>query len=160
MQWYIPKKGDPVDEALAGFINNFPEKDKMKILFLRESEGVYMFGQKKIHIKVEKGNQILIRVGGGFLTAQEFLETYTNPESDKAVRRDVISRFHNKIQTQRISSRFSSHSAERLPISRHQRNRSHSKHERNRSISSSISQSSHLFPRRQSLEKSLQSKYE
>jgi hypothetical protein len=47
---------DAIDQKLGNFINNFPEKDKMKIMFLRESEGVYRFGQKRVYIKVEKGD--------------------------------------------------------------------------------------------------------
>ena len=38
---YIAKKNDPVDKALGSYINKFPEKKKMNIMFLRESEGVY-----------------------------------------------------------------------------------------------------------------------
>lgn len=52
---YIPKQNDVIDEALAKFINSYPEQDKMKIMFLRESEGIYQFGRKKIQVKVEKG---------------------------------------------------------------------------------------------------------
>ena len=66
---YIPRKLDPIDVALAGVVNNYPEKEKLKILFLRESEGVYRFGHRRVHVKVEKGNQVLIRVGGGYMTA-------------------------------------------------------------------------------------------
>jgi hypothetical protein len=52
---YIPRKNDDVDEALGKFINEYPERDRMNILFLRESEGVYQFGQKRVYIKIEKG---------------------------------------------------------------------------------------------------------
>ena len=38
---YIPLKDDPVDKKLAEFINNYPERNKLKIMFMRESEGVY-----------------------------------------------------------------------------------------------------------------------
>ena len=38
---YIAKKNDNVDRALSNYINTFPERNKMKIMFLRESEGVY-----------------------------------------------------------------------------------------------------------------------
>ena len=41
---YVPVKGDEIDEHLAQYINNFPERHKLKIMFLRESEGVYTFG--------------------------------------------------------------------------------------------------------------------
>jgi len=43
-------------------------------MFLRESEGVYSFGQKRVYIKVEKGDQILVRVGGGFMHIDSFIE--------------------------------------------------------------------------------------
>lgn len=55
---YIGHKQDKIDLCLANYIKQFPEKDKMKILFLRESEGVYQFGSKRVYIKIEKGNQI------------------------------------------------------------------------------------------------------
>jgi esterase/lipase len=51
---YIPVKDDPIDEKLADFINNYPDRQRLKIMFMRESEGVYEFGSKKIFIKVEK----------------------------------------------------------------------------------------------------------
>ena len=38
---YIPKKEDKIDQSLSSYLNNYPEKDHLKILFLRESEGVY-----------------------------------------------------------------------------------------------------------------------
>lgn len=38
---YIPVKEDAVDKKLAEFINNYPERSKLKIMFMRESEGVY-----------------------------------------------------------------------------------------------------------------------
>jgi hypothetical protein len=42
-------------------------------MFMRESEGVYVFGSKKIAVKVEYNN-IKIRVGGGYLSIEEFLD--------------------------------------------------------------------------------------
>lgn len=38
---YIPVKEDAVDKKLAEFINNYPERSKLKIMFMRESDGVY-----------------------------------------------------------------------------------------------------------------------
>ena len=38
---YIPVKGDSTDKRLAEYINNYPERNKLKIMFMRESEGVY-----------------------------------------------------------------------------------------------------------------------
>lgn len=70
---YIPKKGDTTDQVLSDFINNRPENEGMKIMFLRESEGVYQFGQKRVYVKVEKGQQIMVRVGGGFMHIDDFI---------------------------------------------------------------------------------------
>ena len=64
---YIPVKDDSVDKKLAEFINNYPERSKLKIMFMRETEGVYQFGTKRVAVKVEKDN-IKIRVGGGYLS--------------------------------------------------------------------------------------------
>jgi len=50
---YIPVKNDPVDFKLAEYINNFPDTKRLKVMFLRESSGVYEFGSKKISVKVE-----------------------------------------------------------------------------------------------------------
>lgn len=41
MSVYIPFTDDDIDVRLAEFINNYPERQKMKIMFLRESQGVY-----------------------------------------------------------------------------------------------------------------------
>jgi len=71
---YIARKDSRIDMALGNYINKYPERNKMNILFLRESEGVYQFGQKKVYIKIEKGNQILVRVGGGYMQIDEFIE--------------------------------------------------------------------------------------
>ena len=41
---YIAKRNDQVDRTLGNYINLYnkkPEREKMKIMFLRESEGVY-----------------------------------------------------------------------------------------------------------------------
>ena len=42
-------------------------------MFMRESEGVYQFGTKRVAVKVEQDN-IKIRVGGGYLSIDEFLD--------------------------------------------------------------------------------------
>lgn len=70
---YIPVKNDFTDKKLAEYINNFPDRSKLKIMFMRESEGVYQFGSKRIFIKVEQ-DRINIRVGGGYLSIDEFID--------------------------------------------------------------------------------------
>jgi hypothetical protein len=79
---------------LESFVNsNYPEKNGMKIMFLRESEGVYQFGSRRVHIKIEKGNQLLVRVGGGFIAIDDFVKQFTGPEAEKLIGRDVVARF-------------------------------------------------------------------
>ena len=70
---YIPVKTDGVDMKLAEYINNYPDRKKLKIMFMRESEGVYEFGTRRVMVKVERG-KILVKVGGGFLSVDEFLD--------------------------------------------------------------------------------------
>ena len=62
----------------------------MNIAFVRESEGVYQFGQKRVYIKVEKGDRILVRVGGGFMNIEEFIGQYSTEETEKIERHDVL----------------------------------------------------------------------
>jgi len=70
---YIPVKGDTTDKKLAEYINNYPDRQKLKIMFLRESEGVYEFGSRRVMVKVER-DKIQIKVGGGYLSIDEFLD--------------------------------------------------------------------------------------
>ncbi len=97
---YIPVKGDEVDRKLAEYVNNYPDRQKLKIMFMRESEGVYEFGSKRVMVKVEK-DKIRVRVGGGFLSIDEFLDQYTAPELEKIKARDPLRRFTEKIAVQK-----------------------------------------------------------
>jgi hypothetical protein len=38
---YIPVRDDVIDRRLAEYINNYPDRQKLKIMFMRESEGIY-----------------------------------------------------------------------------------------------------------------------
>ena len=58
-------------------------------MFVRESPGVYTFGTKKVFIKVYN-NRIMVRVGGGYLSIDEFLEQYTVLELEKLEKRDGV----------------------------------------------------------------------
>lgn len=100
MAVYIPFTEDEVDVKLAEFINNYPERSKLKIMFLRESQGVYQFGSRRIAVKVER-DKINIRVGGGYLSIDEFLDQYTPLELEKIERKDPLKRFSEKIVVQK-----------------------------------------------------------
>jgi hypothetical protein len=97
---YIPVKDDSIDKKLAEFINNYPERSKLKIMFMRESEGVYQFGTKRVAVKVDK-DKINIRVGGGYLSIDEFLDQYTPAELEKLERKDPLKKFSEKVAIQK-----------------------------------------------------------
>ena len=98
---YIPVKGDATDKKLAEYINNYPDRQKLKIMFLRESEGVYEFGSKRVMVKVER-DKIQIKVGGGYLSIDEFLDQYTPAELEKLERRDPLKRFTERVAVQKV----------------------------------------------------------
>merc|ERR1711957_1072695 len=98
---YIPVKNDIIDRKLAEYINNFPDRSKLKIMFMRESEGVYEFGQRKVAVKVESG-KIQVRVGGGYLSIDEFLDQYTPTELERLARNDPMKRYNEKVSVQKL----------------------------------------------------------
>ncbi len=63
---------------------------------MRDSEGVYEFGSKRVNVRVEK-NKIQIRVGGGYMSIDEFLDQHTPIELEKMERRDPLKRFSEKV---------------------------------------------------------------
>ena len=74
----------------------------MKIMFLRESEGVYKFGQSRVYVKVGTGsNNVQVKVGGGFMMIQEFIKKFEPIELEKLDRKygaeALVDRFQNKI---------------------------------------------------------------
>jgi len=74
-------KGDAVDEMFAGYLN----KAKLTIEVQRISASNYMFGTKKILAKIING-RLVIRVGGGYMNAEEFIEQYGKIEMMKMLK--------------------------------------------------------------------------
>ena len=70
---YVPVKDDSVDQQIADFLNNYPDRHKLKIMFMRECRGIYHFGTKRVNVRIEN-SKIQIRVGGGFLSIDEFID--------------------------------------------------------------------------------------
>ena len=68
---YVPVKDDPIDKKLADFLNNFPDRQRLKVMFLRESEGVYLFGTKRVFVKVEK-DKIISKLDFSYLLLTVF----------------------------------------------------------------------------------------
>lgn len=116
---YIPVKDDVIDKRIAEYINNYPDRQNLKVMFMRESTGVYQFGSKRIAVKVEK-DKINIRVGGGYLTIDEFLDQYTPGELEKLERKDPMRRFSQKVAVSKaINQRDMSPSASQQVRSSH-----------------------------------------
>ena len=93
---YVPVKTDPVDVKVAEYFNNFPERSRIKLMFLRESNGIYHYGSKRINVRVEK-DKILIRVGGGYLSIDEFIDQHQPVELEKIERKDPLRRFSERM---------------------------------------------------------------
>jgi phosphosulfolactate synthase (CoM biosynthesis protein A) len=85
---------------LGEFIKNYPERAKMKTMFMRETEAVYQFCTKRIAIKNEQ-NEIKRIFGGGFLSIDEFLDHYAPEELEKLERKDPLKRFSENISIQK-----------------------------------------------------------
>jgi hypothetical protein len=88
MATYLPAKDDPIDKKLADFIANYPENLHLKSMFYRETPGIYNFGSKKVFAKVEQ-EKLLLRVGGGWLQVEEFVDQYLGQEVERMERREV-----------------------------------------------------------------------
>ena len=82
--FYKPVKNDAVDEKLAQYINSAPIKMRAHMNFIRESEGIYKYGRKRVFMKIEK-DHIIIRVGGGYLTVDDFIEQYCDENRKQQV---------------------------------------------------------------------------
>lgn len=72
---YVADNSDEVDQMLAKFlnVNNCPVPIK------RLGGGYYLFGTKKIYAKILNG-RLVIRVGGGYMVIDEFIQTYAQQE--------------------------------------------------------------------------------
>jgi chromosome segregation ATPase len=70
---YRAQKGDLIDEMLAQYIQNCPVPVK------RLGGGFYLFGTRKIYAKIMNG-KLVIRVGGGYMVIEQFIDTYAESE--------------------------------------------------------------------------------
>ena len=77
---YIAKADDEIDMGLANEVNSISEKEKLNFEFERESEGVYKFGNRRVYVKIGQTGQIIIKVGGGYMTVPQFIEKFNGSE--------------------------------------------------------------------------------
>jgi Growth-Arrest-Specific Protein 2 Domain len=69
LNWYKPIKGDLIDELIAKYFNALPKPMPIK----RLGDGFYIFGTRKIYVKLMNG-KLVVRVGGGFMSIDQFME--------------------------------------------------------------------------------------
>jgi len=50
---YVALSDDNIDRRIAEFINSTNDPHRLTKLFIREREGVYQFGSKRVYVKME-----------------------------------------------------------------------------------------------------------
>ncbi len=71
-----------MDDLMSDFVNL--NNTKLKIEIKRLSQGVYMFGTRKIYTRMTNG-KLMVRVGGGTMSVDEFVATYAESELRKQI---------------------------------------------------------------------------
>jgi len=79
---YTPVKEDPIDQKLSDYINNHRDSRKLLCLFKRRSPGQYMFGSKKVYLKLEN-NKLQVKAGQVQLAIEKFLTLNLDLEVDR-----------------------------------------------------------------------------
>jgi hypothetical protein len=87
---YKAVKGDQIDEMFAEALNRSAYAD-LKVV--RLEAGKYMFGTKKILAKIIN-NRLVIRVGGGYTSVDEFIEQYGRMELMKMIAAEELHAQH------------------------------------------------------------------
>ena len=75
---YKAIQGDEVDELIAQLLIQYP----VNVPIRRLEPGYYLFGTKKIYAKV-MNNKLVVRVGGGYMSFQEFILNHADVEEKK-----------------------------------------------------------------------------
>lgn len=77
-------------------------------MFLREAEGVYLFGQRRVMLQLDKDNQVCVKQKGNLIDIAKFIEENTMEEVKLVKRKDATSTFQNNI----VSNNFNTHKTE------------------------------------------------
>ena len=88
---YIPNKTDSIDAKLGQYLNNYPDKRKLKFTFMRQNQGTYVFGSLLVHVRVD-GQSIHVKADGVSIQIGEFIDNVTPLELQKVESRDPIKR--------------------------------------------------------------------
>ena len=89
-------------------MNNYPDKRKIKIMFIRQGQGVYLFGSQLVNVKCERNN-LQVKIGGGYQPISEFLDANTPKELEKFECKDPLKRLgdHLSIDNQTLDKNLS-----------------------------------------------------
>lgn len=74
---YKPVPGDDVDQLFAQALQR-----AQNVQVSRLGGGNYLFGSKKIYCKILNG-RLVVRVGGGYMAIEQFIDQYGQNEADK-----------------------------------------------------------------------------
>lgn len=83
---------DDIDQEFAKFIN----KSNLPFEVKRLGKNEYLFGSKKIIAKMVNG-RLLIRVGGGFMYVEQFIQQYAKIEIMKLRKQGLLNDNRNSI---------------------------------------------------------------
>ena len=88
---YVPVKGDELDTKLGEFINGYKQKQQLKLMFLRLSEGNYEFGTRNLSLKLNRG-MVFIKQGTNMTPIDQVLPNMLPEELAKFENRDPLKR--------------------------------------------------------------------
>jgi len=101
---YKPHKNDAVDEMIGEFLN----REQVSVRIKRLGDGYYKFGTKKIFAKIING-KLVIRVGGGYMTIEEFVKFYGQHELTKmAKHQQHLDQSDDELNSSRLSDTLNS----------------------------------------------------
>ena len=103
---------DQVDKKLNTFLNDFYAKKRVsQIAFRRVSQGNYEFGTQKVLVKVDNEKikgifyyfNCLVRVGGGFLLLDKFIEMNAPVEEAKLMNaKNITGKFSKNVGVKKV----------------------------------------------------------
>ena len=91
----MPNKQDAIDVKLGQFVNNYPDKRKLKFAFVRQAQGKYVFGTRLVTVKVE-GSSIHVVTDGTSMPIGQFIDEITPKEVQKYESRDPMKLLMNR----------------------------------------------------------------
>jgi len=81
-QIYLPVKDDTIDLKLGEYINANAEARKLSSLFKRKIPGIYLFGTRRVTLKVENG-KLYIKAGQSYLSIESFVSLNLDLEHER-----------------------------------------------------------------------------